>query len=572
VRPVGQADAHADGLRLAVHPHHPHAPSRHRPASAGPAPRRHFLVALALLRVEDLRDAGARFRAHPLGLLAPLALVSLRDPADPVARLVEYHFHLGLLLGGQVELLGEPLALRLALLCAAPALLLAFPGGRDTGLRGRGALARLGCGAGGAEPQCRVRHLENILARVGHDTHVGGHAREELEVGIGSADDGGVGNDVLDHRRGPPHLLDPAPEHPAGKRIDRERRRLALAYASDLGFVNRGIDLHPAQILRNHEKLGRLQARRHRLSRLDRFLDHDAVHRRADGGAVEVHLGLSELRLALPDQRLDVADLRLARRELCLGGLQLLARGFGPRLRLVERRRRDEILLEQALVALELALGLSRADLRAGNLRLQRGDVGALGQHGGARRLEVRHRLVHAQVERVGVDARDDLAFLDLGVEIDMELLDLPRYLRAHLHRGHRVHRAGGGDGSGDGAALHPGQAILRGGVARAPPRVQGDRHGHDGNGGDSNEHFRARHIGGRIGKQSAGSGYDAGNPRPAAACWLVRARIVADAPQRPNRGGIAEVAGDFSEGRAAGARRGRARLGGRRSRTRSAG
>ena len=50
----------------------------------------------------------------------------------------------------------------------------------------------------------------------------------------------------------------------------------------------------------------------------------------------------------------------------------------------------------------------------------------------------------------------DQLAGLDLGIEIDVDVLDLPRHLRADLHRGHRIQRAGGGHAGDE----RPAQAV----------------------------------------------------------------------------------------------------------------
>ena len=147
------------------------------------------------------------------------------------------------------------------------------------------------------------------------------------------------------------------------------------------------------------------------------------------------------------------ADLRLLR-------FQLLARGLERRERLVADRRGDEVLLEQHLVAVVLALGVAEQHFRARELRLQRGDVRALRQRRRARGFDVGHRLVHPQRERLRIDARDQLAFLHRRVVVGVELLDLTRDLRADLHRDDRIERARCSDRGGDRAALDFREAI----------------------------------------------------------------------------------------------------------------
>ncbi len=478
MRAVSQADAQADRPGPAVFIQHPDAPAGDGAAAAG-ARRRHFLVTLALLGAQHLGDAGARFGAQPLGLPAPLALVRGVERADAVAGLVQYRLDFRLLRGIELQLLRQALARRFArLLAAFPLFRRSFRAGR------RGDVARLRH-ARGTKAQRGVRHLQHVLARIHHDAHVGGHAGKQFQVRVGRRNDRGVGDDVLHHQRGLAHLPHRAAEDAAGKGIHGKRRGLPLADAPDLGLVDRGVDLHPAQVLRDHEEFRRLQARRDRLARLHRFLDDDAVHRRADGGALEVDPRLRELGLALPHQRLDVVHLGLTHRELGLRDLDLLLGCPVGELGLVQRRRRHEVLLVQHPVALELALGIGQVDSRARDLGVQRGDVGALGEHRGARRLHVRQRLAHAQRERVRVDAGDDLPFPDRRVEVGEDFLELPGDLRADLHHGHRVHRAGGRDRRRDRAALDLRQPVGGRGGVRAPPGVDagagGEDGGHDG-------------------------------------------------------------------------------------------
>ena len=170
-------------------------------------------------------------------------------------------------------------------------------------------------------------------------------------------------------------------------------------------------------------------------------------------------------------QRLLLGPARLETRR------RLVVHGLGS----VEVAARDQLLAEQVLLAVEIARRASRrAELdlavwaralaRAARALLDLGagalDLGALIEHGGLRCLELRPHLGQLGLEGRGVDARDELPALHLGVEVGEQLPDLARDLGAHLDRDHRIEVAGGGDGRGDRAAGDGGGPEAR----RAPP------------------------------------------------------------------------------------------------------
>jgi hypothetical protein len=95
----------------------------------------------------------------------------------------------------------------------------------------------------------------------------------------------------------------------AGEGIHREAGFLPDPDATDVGFVDRGFDLHVGQVLGDHEQLGRLQAGGHGLPRFDAALDHDAIDRRLDRGAFEIDAGLRLLGFALAHLRFAVLGL-----------------------------------------------------------------------------------------------------------------------------------------------------------------------------------------------------------------------------------------------------------------------
>ena len=133
----------------------------------------------------------------------------------------------------------------------------------------------------------------------------------------------------------------------------------------------------------------------------------------------------------------------------------------------------DEALDAQVALPPEVALGVDDRHLTLGGLGAGDGQGrarivevgpgtlhrGLLVEHRGLRGLDLRLGLVHLGLEGLRVDAGDDLALLDLGVEVGVELLDLPGDLGADQHRDHRVQRAGGGDRGGDRAARDRGGA-----------------------------------------------------------------------------------------------------------------
>ena len=195
-----------------------------------------------------------------------------------------------------------------------------------------------------------------------------------------------------------------------------------------------------------------------------------------------------EVELRLPQRGLALTHLRPRGVELGLGDLEL---GFGRadggglggllglgglvlgdgrvvgHLGGVLVRLSDQLLLPQLALAQEVAATVHHGHLRLGRLGARRGEGGAgvfqvrprllhhraLVEHLGPRGLDLGLGLVDLGLEDVRVDARDDLPLLHLRVEVGMELPDVPRHLRADLHRDHGVERAGGRDGGDEGAA-----------------------------------------------------------------------------------------------------------------------
>ena len=75
--------------------------------------------------------------------------------------------------------------------------------------------------------QRRIRNLQHRVLLRRDDAHVGGHARQQDQVGVGGRDDHGVADDIRNHLRGLAHLHDAALEALAGEGVDGERGLLA---------------------------------------------------------------------------------------------------------------------------------------------------------------------------------------------------------------------------------------------------------------------------------------------------------------------------------------------------------
>ena len=65
-------------------------------------------------------------------------------------------------------------------------------------------------------------------------------------------------------------------------------------------------------------------------------------------------------------------------------------------------------------------------------------------------------------MEQSGIDKRYDIAFVNSRVEIDVELRDRSRYLRANLHRNDRINCSGSLHDIVDLAPFHFGGKVLR--------------------------------------------------------------------------------------------------------------
>ncbi len=270
------------------------------------------------------------------------------------------------------------------------------------------------------------------------------HAGPQPEVRVLRGDHGGVGDDALLDDGLEPHHLDLAPEGTVGERVHGERHREPGPHHADVGLVDAGLDLHLGEIVRDHEQLRRLQARRHGLAAVDVARDDDAVDRRPDHRVLEVHLRRIELRA----RRLEVG---LALLHGDLGGLDVGLRDVVLRHQLARAAERALRVLERCLGACDRRLVLH--DARSERRRLQ------LAQHlPGA----------HARVVVGGQPAHR------------------AAHLAADLDLHDRAHRPGRGDGQLDGATRGLVGAVLR--RLATPPRLPHPEEGHEDHGQDGHD------------------------------------------------------------------------------------
>ena len=296
--------------------------------------------------------------------------------------------------------------------------------------------------AGQAHAQGGVGHFQHIVAHIGHHAHIGRHARQQLAAGVGKGNHRDVGDHVAHVLPGLAHQADLALEGLAGEGIHREAGFLAGADAAHIGLVDAGIHLHVRQVLRNHKQLGRLQAGGHRLAALHRALDDDAVDRRFDLGAPQIHPSLGQHGFFLRHAGLRRLDLRFGHTQLGLGRLQqLLRRGQGSA-GAVGLALRDEAPVHQLQVAVVDALGLGHIGLRPRNGGPAGSGIGLRRQHIGAGGIHIGLGRAHAVLVGFGVDLGNQLTRFHLGIEIGQHLAHLPADLAADRHLRDRIDRA----------------------------------------------------------------------------------------------------------------------------------
>ena len=140
--------------------------------------------------------------------------------------------------------------------------------------------------------------------------------------------------------------------------IDGEADAIVARHLADIRLVYLRLDLHTGEVLGDGEELRRRHAGRNGLARLDGALDHHAVDRRADIGALQVDARGVERRLALLERGLRVHDLRLGDGEVGGGGLLRGGRG-------IEIGLRPDTFPDQLRGAGEVELGLVQIGLGA---------------------------------------------------------------------------------------------------------------------------------------------------------------------------------------------------------------
>jgi len=215
-----------------------------------------------------------------------------------------------------------------------------FRAGIATGTRPAGSAADGRVCAGQAEAHRRVGHAQYVFPAPGDDVDVGRHAGQQAPARIGRADDDGVSHDIALFVRCQPDLSDLALELAVGEGVDAEARVRTLAHATDVGFIDTGLDLDLIEVLSDGEQHWCLQAGGDGLAEIDRPVDHHTVDRRADLGAFEVDLGCFQRCFALLDRGLRVQVLGTRDSDV---GARGLPRGLGR----IQRRFRNAAASDQ---------------------------------------------------------------------------------------------------------------------------------------------------------------------------------------------------------------------------------
>ena len=187
-----------------------------------------------------------------------------------------------------------------------------------------------------------------------------------------------------------------------------------------------------------------MQAGRHRLTFFNRPLDHNAVNRRSNLGALQIHAGLRERGLALRHIGLRRFHLRIRHGQLSLRRFQALASRVDQGFRAIRFALRNELLVHQVFLAIKVALRLLHIHLRTRDRRLRSQRVGLRREHLRPRRIHIGLRLPHTEFKRLRVNLRNQLARCNFRVEIHIQLFDLPAHLRAHAHLRDWIDRATG--------------------------------------------------------------------------------------------------------------------------------
>ena len=168
--------------------------------------------------------------------------------------------------------------------------------------------------------------------------------------------------------------------------------------------------------------------------------------------------------------------------DLGIGGDHILLERAKDRSGLVALGWRNEVALDQVVLAVEVALGLFEVDRgprQIGTARCERCLLHPNLRLGG---IDIGLGLTDPVLEGLRVDPGDDLTLFHLGIEVGEHLADLTRYLGAHLHLYGGGQRARGRHRGGERAALNLGGAQL-GLIARRtfiepPPCATGKRGG----------------------------------------------------------------------------------------------
>src|SRR5262249_30559658 len=133
----------------------------------------------------------------------------------------------------------------------------------------------------------RVGDEQHSAPPLGLELYAGCQVGKQGSVRVVDGDDYRVRHDILREVRQPANLRDPTAELATGKRGDAEADSLADVNPADVGLVDRGPDLHPAQVAGNKENTGPL-AGHDGLPDMHSPIEDNAFDGRPDRGVAKV--------------------------------------------------------------------------------------------------------------------------------------------------------------------------------------------------------------------------------------------------------------------------------------------
>jgi hypothetical protein len=309
---------------------------------------------------------------------------------------------------------------------------------------------------------CLFGYGEDVLVFFEKDFGVGGHVGFEFAAGVIDGDADFEGSDVvlLDAERS--DLGDLALEGFVLEGLDLDAGGLAEVDLADVGLVDLALDVDLGGVADGHDKGGggtEDEDGADGVADLDIARENGAVHGRGDGGVAELLFELLEGGLGLSDLRLGLAELGGVDADLRDGFVAGVDGEEVFLLRVIKGLGGDEALFGHRQIALVGVLVHGQVGGFGVDPVVLDGGGGCVGVGLGGRELGfLRGDLIE---DLLLVELAEDLALLDVVVDVDVEAGDDAGRFGFDLDLGDGLDLAGGDDGAGDVGEL--GFAQLRG-------------------------------------------------------------------------------------------------------------